>query len=269
MLSTQEMHGIKVRKKPGSMWSWGKVWRTVFSPDGKRVVGFIIKRPDLLWAFKRADKFLALDAFEEDHGAIVATQGALSWDQKAIRRLDLDWDQCIIWEGMDVKTTSGKELGHVGALTFNTQTGAVGDIVVTDGAASRALIGNITIPADHYLGYRDGFLIVDDQAGSLDPEGGLAAQAGRATAKAAESARQVGKKLQGVAQDAAQGVAKKVQQKAAAQTKDVSRTQQALTKQATEAYDQGTYALGKQLGKTKGMFSAFKEEFKKAQKDED
>ncbi|MDO5044244.1 MAG: PRC-barrel domain containing protein [Coriobacteriia bacterium] len=238
MLTTKEIQGITVFKSDARKGKIGKISSTVFSPEGNKVVGFIIKRPDLAMMIKRSDVFLALDAFDEKDGFIFPTKGAESFDEKAIKRLKLDWDSCIIWENMDVKSESGQEIGRVGSMTFNTQTGELSSITINDGISSQALIGLIEIPAQHLMGYKDGFLILDDEALEIQASGGAAAKAGEAFAKA---------------------------------TKNITITQE-KGKQAARAVDKaaqkGGYALGKQLKESKGMFSNFKKEFDKARKGE-
>ena len=137
MLTTKEVAGVKVVRpnKPGKEYTKdglprhrrkiGKIYKTVFAPDGMRVVGFIVRRPDLLWMFKRPERFLALDAFDIQDGLVVPSRGMASWDDKAIERMGVDYDTCIIWEGIQVKTRSGAELGHVGDISFDEKTGEV------------------------------------------------------------------------------------------------------------------------------------------------
>lgn len=42
----------------------GKVKSCVFHPTERRCIGFIVKRPDLLWMFHRKDIFVALGGFD-------------------------------------------------------------------------------------------------------------------------------------------------------------------------------------------------------------
>ena len=76
-------------------------------------------------------------------------------------------------------------------------------------------------------------MVVDDAAKDLQLTGGVAAKAGEGYAKA---------KVKGAA------ASKKFDAK------------------ASVAVDKGSKALGKQLGKTKGMFNSFLDEYKKASK---
>ena len=41
---------------------FGRVRAAVFSPDGKHVAGFVIKRPDVAGMVRRADAFVAWDS---------------------------------------------------------------------------------------------------------------------------------------------------------------------------------------------------------------
>ncbi len=238
MLTTQEVLGLRVLKNEKSSAKLGKIYKTVFSPDGKYVVGFIVKRPDVALMIKRDDVFLALDSVDEKDGKFYPTKGRDSFDQRAIERLGLDWDKCIIWEGMDVKSESGEIIGRVGSMTFNTQSGKVHAMTVNDGASSKAVIGLIEIPASMLLGYSDGFLTVTDEALSIEASGGVAAKAGEAFAKATKNIT--------VAQEKGRQAAKK----------------------ADKAAQKGGYALGKQLKRSQGMFSNFKKEFDKASKED-
>ena len=74
-------------------------------------------------------------------------------------------------------------------------------------------------------------MVVADEAASLEVSGGMAA-------KAAEASVVIGDK--------------------------VKKGAQKFDEKGSAAVDKGSRALGKQLGKTRGMFSAFKDEFKKA-----
>ena len=238
MLTTKEVLGLGVFKNDKSKARLGKISKTVFSPDGRFVVGFIIKRPDVAFMIKRDDVFIALDSVDERDGKFYPTKGKDSFGERAIERLQLDWDHCIIWEGMDVKSQNGEIIGRVGAMTFNTQSGKVHSMTVNDGVSSKAVIGLIEIPAEMLLGYQDGYLIVTDDALVLEASGGVAAKAGEAFAKATKNIT--------IAQEKGKQAAKK----------------------ADKAAQKGGFALGKQLKLSQGMFSDFKKEFDTAKKED-
>ncbi|MDO5119331.1 MAG: PRC-barrel domain-containing protein [Coriobacteriales bacterium] len=205
----------------------GKVHMAVFSPKGKRIVGFLVKRPDIAGMIKRPDTFVALDAISKVDGGYRVSGDETSFDEKARKRLQLDWDHCIMWSGMDAKTTKGKVLGYVSDAVFNETTGAVESFLIGDGGMAESLVGLVQVPASMLVGYEKGFMILTPEAAEQKLTGGLAAKAGEASARAkAEGAK--------------------------------------AAEKAGKAVDKGSKALGRQLGKTKGMFGAFVDEFKKA-----
>lgn len=249
MLTTKEVRGVRVCRphKPGKEYTKdglprhrrkiGKIYKTVFSPDGLKVVGFIVRRPDLLWMFKRPERFLALDAIEIQDGLIAPVKGMDSWDDRAVKRLDVDYDTCIIWEGMDVKTTNGRELGRVDEISFDERTGELNSLFLDDGGTARAIVGSVEIPVELMVGYKKGVLIVKPEASELLPTGGLAAKAGEATAKIGVGAKEGAKKA---------GQA------------------------AGKAVDKGSYGLGKLIGRAKrsvsGAVDGFRQEMPAAEK---
>ena len=198
---------------------FGRVRAAVFTPDGKRVAGFVVKRPDVAGMVKRADAFVAWDSLKRmDEKTLLVSRPEDGLDDAALRRLELDWDRCIMWSGMDAKTTDGKPLGYVSDAEYDEKTGEVTRFFTADGGMARALIGSFVITADMVRGYRDGFMIVDARGKSVALDGGLAGAAGEGYARAKAGASEVGKKV---------GAA------------------------AGEAVDKGSFALGRALGKAK------------------
>ncbi len=191
--------------------------------------------------FKRKDRFLAFDAYKIEDGRVVATIDRDSWDGLACKRIGINWDECLILEGMVVVTRSGKKLGTVNSIDFDKSTRKASELKVTEGATSKAIIGSTNIPLDLIVGYKDGALVAEPPAAKIKAEGGLAAKAGEQTAIATHAIKE--------------------------KTKDVRAAAGNLGKKASQsagkAVDSGSKALGKQLGKTKGMFKAFKDEYKK------
>lgn len=260
IVSTKEYTGVRVveaRKKNDKR--IGKVGGFVFHPTEKRVVGFIVKRPDLLLMFHRKDSFVALDGFHIEDGRVMINDDKAATGNAAVKRLGLDWDNCVLWLGMPVMTKSQQMLGYVGSVLFDIHTGEVESLEVETGAINDAIVGRMTIPADMVKGFKRGVgaeiapmdergaaaevaelgaILVDDAAAEIKTEGGAAAAAGEATAVAADKARK-----------AVDNAKPKVQE----------------AKQATEAaVEKGIHATGKQIGKAQGMFGAFKDEYNKA-----
>lgn len=209
----------------------GRVHFPVFTPDGKRLVGYMVTPPDVAGMIKQSDRFVAFDSFSVYEGVIVVADDKAAYDKAAAKRLGIDLDRCIIWVGMDVETASGERLGYCKDASYNPKTGAVQTYHLTQGAAASTLLGDVEMPASYVVGYREQTMVVADEASSLEVTGGVAA-------KAAEASVVIGDKV-----------------KKGAQT---------LDEKGSAAVDKGSRALGRQLGRTKGMFTAFKDEFKKA-----
>lgn len=196
----------------------GKIHMAVFTPDGRSMVGYLVARPDVAGMVKREDVFVAFDSLAacEKGFRVVGEEGA--FDDKARERLGVDWDSCIMWAGMDARTESGRELGYVGDAEFDESTGKVTKFLVGDGGMATALVGSVEIPPSMMIGYSKGRMIVKDAASKLELNGGLAAKAGEATAKAKIRGAEFGEKA---------------------------------GKATGEAVDKGSFALGKALGKAK------------------
>jgi uncharacterized protein YrrD len=242
--STRELRGARVTGGRKGTRRIGKILRAVFNPDTYALAGYIVKRPDFIFMFKRKDRFLAYDAFKIIDGKVVGTTDKDSWDEPACKRLGIDWDTCLILEGMALVTRDGTKVGTIDGVEYDERSGDLTALEVTDGATAKALLGVTKIPRELIIGYKDGKVLAKCAASELQTEGGLAAKAGEQTAvitnavmEKTESARQ------------AAGTASKK-----------------AGKVAGKALDSGSKALGKQLGKTKGMFKAFKDEYKKESK---
>ncbi|OKY91281.1 MAG: hypothetical protein BHV61_05225 [Collinsella sp. 60_9] len=164
-------------------------------------------------------------------GMIERPDRFVALDAIAAKRLDINLDDCIIWVGMDVRTESGDVVGYCSDVEFKPRSGIVQAFYVTAGAASSVLVGDTQVPPTMLRGYADGAMIVSDEVKSLGYSGGAAA-------KAAEASVVVGDK--------------------------VKKGAKVLDDKGSVAVDKGSRALGKQLGKTRGMFKAFKDEYQKA-----
>lgn len=220
----------------------GKIHCPVFSSEGTRVVGFMLKLPDIAGMVKRPDRFLAFDAIGVDGDVMVAKDDRAAFDEAASKRLGVNLDTCLIWTGMDVRTASGEKAGYCADADFDPKNGRVTSFILTEGGASNALVGHREMPVSMLKGYRDGAMIVSDEVLDLAFSGGAAAKAAEASVKVAAKASEVGAK------------AKEQAKKGAA----------VLDDKGSKALDKGSKALGRQLGKTKGMFGSFVSEYKKA-----
>lgn len=265
LITTNELMGTRVVGGKSGTRRIGKLRRFVFHPTEKRIIGFIVKRPDLLWMFHRKDKFVSIDGYDLIDGRIVIRNEANATDNSAYRTLGVDPDECILWIGLPLMTEDGTSFGVVGNVIFNRITGTIQSIESDSGATANALLGKREIPVSMIRGFRKGMgvaltitgqerneeaevflgsILVSDDIASLQAEGGVAEKAGKATAVVADKAG----KATAVVSDKASAAAKKTGQ----------------------VVNKGAYATGKQIGKTKGMFSNFKEEYNKARhNDED
>lgn len=286
--TTKEYRGRKVLGGKKGKRKIGKVLCTVFDPTKPVVVGFIVKRPDLLLMFKRKDKFIAFDAVEIVDGRLHPTMGVDSWDEKAIQRLDLDYDNCIIWENMPIRTEDGEEMGRAAVITFDDRTGKVISVSAGDGVTAKALLGTYDIPLEMVKGYQNGYLVFTGDATDIEASGGLAAKAGAGTAKAGVKMKEAGKKTEEAVNEGAYrlggalGKAKgAVEESKELYSKEASSTERDGSEEVTLSYNIGkVVAKGKKAiekpqekdssGKTrpKGMFATFKDEYDKARKGE-
>lgn len=260
--------GEPSRLEAGDLRLVGNVRQVVFAPTGDRVVGLLVRRPDVAGMVKRQDAFLALDSFAvSDEGLVLKREDGL--DDAARERLGLDWDACVLWTGMDAKTTDGTELGWVNDVEFSPKDGSVSSFFVGDGRVAESLVGDVVIPAAMLRGYADGFMLVDPEAQRLSLNGGLAAKAGESYARAKESGRKAAEKgayglgrMLGKARQASTGTSAGTGQGAKRAGKEAKGKKSAREDVAGNA----AKALGRQLGRTRGMFGSFMDEYKKASK---
>lgn len=220
----------------------GKIHYPVFSPEGTRVVGFMLRLPDIAGMVKQPDCFIAFDAIGVSGDVMVAKEDRSAFDAPAAKRLGVNLDDCLIWTGMDVRTVSGKPVGYCADADFNARTGEVKAFILTEGGASNALVGHREMPPSMLKGYRDGAMIVDEGVLSLAFSGGAAAKAAEVSVKTAAKATEVSAKAK----------------------EQVKKGASVIDDKGSRALDKGSRALGRQLGKTRGMFGSFVSEYKKA-----
>ena len=241
----------------------GKIHLTVFSPDGRRVEGFLVKRPDLALMVKRPDVFVAFDGLVPyEKGYVI--EGEAATDDAARERLGVDWDNCLLWNGMDARTTEGKVLGFVGNVSYDRETGAVEAFHIGDGNVAKSLVGAIKIPVDMVVGYESGYLVLKPEAADVQPSGGLAAAAGEGYARAKQNAAEAGAKAAAKVDAAVQEGSYKLGKSLGKAKKSVKRKAKEVAGSA-DAKDVAK-AAGQHLSKVGGMFKAFKDEFDEASK---
>ncbi|MDO4400342.1 MAG: PRC-barrel domain-containing protein [Coriobacteriia bacterium] len=295
LLTVSELLNKKVfarnKKKEDTIRRIGKVRRFVFHPTEKRVIGVILKRPDVALMFHRPDQFVAIDRIEVLEEGIIMDPSSDSVDQAACKRLGVEWAKCLLWLGMEIVTEDGETLGRVGDITFEEGTGRVVSIRRNEGATARWLLGIEEVPAHLIRGFRFGLgsrmadyqnedaggegdsaseegaenygaILVSNDVRELDPHGGIAEKAGVASVRAAQKGKEA------VAKAKEQGV------EAAGKVKDIAREKTGVSmdnlgEKAGEAINKGAFATGRQIGRAKGMFGAFMDEYRKARDGED
>lgn len=295
LLSIGELLNKKVfvahKKKEDTYRRIGKVRRFVFHPTEKRVIGFIMKRPDMAMMFHRPDQFVAIDRIEVVEGGIIVEDAPDSFDQKACKRFGVEWAKCLLWLGMEIVTESGETLGRVGDVTFEPNTGRVVCLRRDEGATARWILGVEEVPASMIRGFRFGVgsqmadyendeaeaeetdtpeeevenfgaIVVLDAVRDLDSHGGLAEKAGAASVRAANK----GKEALNRAKEQGAEMAEKAKEAAREKT---GVTVENLGEKAGDALNKGAYATGRQIGRAKGMFAGFMDEYRKARNGED
>lgn len=268
MANTRDLADLKVfgpkkskhaRKKDASeeedhLSKLGHINMPVFSSDGMYVLGYLVRRPDIAGMVKQSDIFVALDSFElsEDGKSITITRPNDGVDDAARKRLGIDWDSCIMWVGMDAKTTDGTVLGEISGAEYDEKTGRVQCFLATTGSISKALIGSYEITPELYGGYRKGCMVVNADSADLEPNGGLAQAAGEGYAKAKAKGAEAGKKAGAAAAEAGQ----KASVAAAEAGKKASEVGKKAGAAVSEAVDEGSYTFGKMIGDTKRAYQA-------------
>lgn len=265
LVSTKDLTGKKVwvgrpqKGDPDAVKKMGRVRACVFHPTSKRCVGFLVKRPDVALMFHRADLFVAVNGYDVVDGFVVVRDDPAATDRGACKALGIDLDDCVLWVGLPAMCEDGTDFGTIDNVWFHPGTGDVDALEVSRGATANTLLGKRRVPAADIRGFRRGMgtqlyvaddgderalgaIVVSDAVKDADVQGGVAEKAGAATAVAADKA-------------------KRAAEKAKPKVKEASAV-------AGKAVEKGVYATGRQIGRTKGMFSSFKNEFNKALHDD-
>lgn len=270
------------KNNPDAIRKIGRIHSFVFHPSKPQLVGFLVKRPDIALMFRRKELFVAFNGFDlfDD---VILRDSPKSLGRGATKALGINLDQCTIWIGLPVICVDGTALGLVENVVFDNETGRVQTVVVSGGATANALLGRREIPGEMVKGFRRGMgarlmagdgayaesdgdagedidadmlgaIMVDNDAAALEAVGGVAEKAGETTAVAADKAKKTYKKVVRKVKPVADGAAEKAS---------------SLAKTADEAVQEGAYVTGRQIGRTKNMFSNFKKEFDRGMQGED
>lgn len=270
---------VYVRNKKDRLKKYGKVHQVIFHPSKPLAIGIAVKRPDFLLMKKREDRFVSLDRLKRIDEGLEVEGGSDSWGNAACKRLGVDYDQCIIWDYMDVRTLSGADIGLVKDVFFEEDSFKVAWIDISPSSANRAILGASRVPVEMIRGYRDGAIVVADEAKELEEAGGLAARAGEAWAK--------GKHSVGESQNAATAKAEELGEKANEGAYKAGKSLGDQRKKMNDAFDEhqakkeaeqksgnltgvdkAANDLGKQLGKAGRALKRFKAELDDSSKDD-
>lgn len=260
IMSTHGFAGTRVVGGKKGTSRIGKVDRFVFHPTERRCIGFMVKRPDAALMFHRKPLFVSLDGFRMEDGRVrIEYNGPAHQGDSAFKRLGVDGDECVLWEGMPLVSVSGIDLGYVGDIQIDRHTGNVVNVVVDSGATKRMILGSKNIPGSMIRGFRTGIgcelatmghegkqeddaplgaILVSDKALQVKTEGGLAEAAGKGTAKLNQRIRKA--------------------------SKDAQPKVDEVSRDAKTEINAAAYATGRQISRTKGMFTNFKKEYDKA-----
>ena len=265
MISTSAIYNKRlfVITKKGRLRKHGRIRSAVFYPGKKKLAGFMVKRPDFLWMVKRRDRFIAADSLSiDDEGQYYAElDNQQAWDRGAEKRLDIDLDECIIWEGMDVKTTSGDVVGTVSEIIVADDY-AIESMRISDGGmVNQALLGQADIKAADIRGYMDDCIVINIDKRDAEVAGGLAGKAGEAWAKSTHA-------VTVAEEDATNAAVAAIEKSGEAAGKAAAKAKAKIdeVKPKDMSAEAAGKAAGKHLKKVGGMFGAFKEEFDKASK---
>ena len=277
MLTTKQLAGVRVyrakerRNKEDKISRLGKVHQVVFAPDGHSIVGVTVRRPDIAGMIKQDDVFVALDALEPvATGGLAIADREGATDKAAIKRLGLDWDRCVIWVGMDVRTSDGKLLGYVSDVLFDAEQGTVRAFSCTDGGAASALVGDRRFGPAMVKGLRGTTMVVDPEVAHMEFSGGLAGRAGAATAQAKQKAAELGEAASVQAARAGKAAGEAATKGGHALGRAIGHAKAQVSTGADAAKlpsaESAGDAVSKQLGRVRGMFADFKREFDEASK---
>lgn len=286
-MNTRDLENEKIwmtrprKNDPDAIKKAGRVHALVFHPSRAQLVGFLVKRPDIAWMFRREDMFVAYNGFVQFEGYTVVREEPEAKGKGALKALGVNLDDCVIWLGLPVMTKSGRTLGCADAVEFDDATGRVLWLETSNGATANTLLGRRRIPGELVAGFRRGMgtrlrtddvgtddetalaqggdapdaandemrgaIIVAEEALDVPVEGGVAEKAGAATA---------------VATDKVQKTYRKVVKKVKPAASEAAET-------AGKAVKKGAFVTGRQIARTEGMFKGFKDEFKRAMSDDD
>ena len=133
----------------------GMVVQVLFHPNEPRIVGFEVRRPDLLFLLRRKTRFVPWPASSSvvSGEPIVAEREKLLTPAQASRRLGFDYENSVIWRGMPVTDSSGRSVGTVRDVGVGRSSGVLRSLYVSAGTASDVAVGTTKVDAEFVRGF--------------------------------------------------------------------------------------------------------------------
>lgn len=234
-----------------------------FAFEQQTCVGVFIKRPDVAMMFRRKDLFAAISTFEIVDNTLILDGDFEKKSKEYLSNNKIKLDLTLIWDGMEVVSQSGGNIGSVDGVCVDESSGKIDHIDVSAGATSNVLLGQRKIDTELLVGFvqgggarlmkagtalecQSGCILVKDEALQIPLEGGVAQKAAVASVKAQVAAKQT---------------ANKVREKSGPAYQKTKETAGKLAKD-------GAKVAGKKYEETKQGLLGFKSEFLKAYKNE-
>lgn len=185
----------------------------------------VIKRPDVAYMFRRKDMISSFKSITYQDKKLLVDENYENVLKEELTKNNLRINEIEIWDGAIVRTESGDILGSVDEVIFDSITGKVCHIVVSDTSLDKRLNGNMIIDTSLIKLFSHGqtyilpkkgenvtdyastnSIIVSDECKNLDRDGGFAKNAAIASVYATNQVRDI---------------AGKVKRKASTQARDV------------------------------------------------
>jgi len=275
LTTIKKLTGTRVIKGKRLPHSVGKIRDVVFFPDKKCVAGFVTKQSDFLLLIRRKGRFVSINGYYmyEDLAFIRQEKGTSG--KAAYKSLGLDPDVCVLWLGLPIITEDGRSVGVVSDVVFVHQSGEVQSVIASQGTIGKLLQGTRTIPTDLIRGYCAEVTTALAHTDSAHSDTTHTDQGAESENAAPQRAILVSNEALAIEIDSDKTLVSKagkqvsaIASKAGVDTTAVSEKAKSAVEVAGALASDGAAATSKQLKKTKGMFSAFKDEFDKALHDD-
>lgn len=198
MKLASEVEGSVLKGPAGS--AIGTLQYLLFDPSGEPVVvGASVRPPAALVVVERRETYLPLSALAFTAAGVTTALEKLPKPRASVDLFGLDPELTVIWKGMPIAGPSGAQVGTVGDVGFDPETGAVACLTVDSGAVAGMAYGKLEVPADAVLGYSGGAVRISVAAPELEASGGIAKAAAAAVVGASAAIAAAGEIAGGAA----------------------------------------------------------------------